>query len=247
MTYDIETSFILVAATSFVLIFNCMKKVIFLSVILCICYLTGLSQKPDGPVLKKELAGKYEGDMKKGVAHGKGTATGIDTYTGEFKKGLPDGEGVYTDSLGNVYKGSFHLGKRSGQGVLIPVRSSEGQPISGYWEDDKYVGRKKVEPYEISNKTGAVSPRIYSAGPGNKIEISVMDPVSSSYISANIFMIGQAVDRTTYGRYYYEDATFPIEFDIKYTCSNKLGTATIANTIRIKINKPGSWVITLKN
>ena len=58
-----------------------MKKIIALSLILCAFYFTGLSQTIDGPVLKKELAGKYEGSQKKGLAHGAGTATGTDTYT----------------------------------------------------------------------------------------------------------------------------------------------------------------------
>jgi hypothetical protein len=224
-----------------------MKKIVLLSIILCAFYFTSLSQTIDGPVLRKELAGKYEGSQKKGLAHGIGTAIGIDTYTGEFKKGLPEGEGVYTDNLGNVYKGSFHLGKKEGKGVFTPVQSSTEQLLTGYWEDDKYVGKEKIEPYLVSNKTGACNPRIYAVGAGNKIEISAINPVNSSYLGINIFMIGKAVDRYSSGRYYYEECSFPIEFDMNYTCSNKLGTATIANTVRIKINKPGSWVITLKN
>ncbi|NWJ49402.1 MAG: hypothetical protein HXX14_00925 [Bacteroidetes bacterium] len=224
-----------------------MKKIVLLSFILCAFYFTTLSQTIEGPVLKKELAGKYEGGQKKGLAHGTGTAIGIDSYTGEFKKGLPDGDGVYTDSQGNVFKGSFRLGKKEGKGIFTPVQSANEQPMIGYWEDDKYVGKEKIEPYVISNKTGACNPRIYAAGPGNKIEISAINPVNSSYLGINIFMIGKATDRYSSGRYYYEECSFPIEFDMNYNSSNKLGTAMIANTVRIKINKPGNWVITLRN
>lgn len=224
-----------------------MKKIIALSIILCTLCFAGFSQTTDGPVLKKELAGKYEGGQKKGLAHGTGTATGIDSYTGEFKKGLPDGDGVYTDSQGNVFKGSFRLGKKEGKGVFTAAQSSNEAPMVGYWENDKYVGKEKIEPYVVSNKTGACNPRIYAAGAGNKVEISAINPVNSSYLGINIFMIGKAVDRYSSGRYYYEECSFPIEFDMNYTCSNKLGTATIANTVRIKINKPGNWIITLKN
>ncbi len=35
-----------------------------------------------------ELKGKYEGEIKKGKAHGYGEATGIDHYKGEFRKGV---------------------------------------------------------------------------------------------------------------------------------------------------------------
>ena len=226
-----------------------MKKVVFLSIILCTFYFIGLSQKLDGPVLKKELVGKYEGDLKKGLANGKGTATGKDSYTGEFKKGLPDGDGVYTDSLGNVFKGVFRLGKKDGKGTFTPVSSSNEPPMIGYWQDDKYVGKDRIEPYEISNKTGSVQPHIFTTGPGDKVEISVIDGGNTNeYVTPNIYFVGQAVTQGySSGRTYYEQVKFPIEFDINYTCSNKLKTSTISSTIRIKINKPGNWAITLKN
>lgn len=210
----------------------------------------GFCQKVEGPVLNSELVGRYDGSLKKGLAHGKGTAIGINTYTGEFKRGLPDGEGVYTDRKGNIYKGSFHLGKKEGKGVFTPAQPSNEQSISGYWENDEYVGAEKLEPYVISNKTGSCNPRVYPAGAGKKIEICAINPVNSNYLRISIFLIGDAIERPPEqysGRYYFDDCSFPIEFDMKYQSSNKLGTARIDNTVRIKINKPGSWVITLRN
>ena len=215
--------------------------------VFCAFHIIGFSQKLDGPVLKKELVGKYEGDQKKGLAHGTGKAEGKDTYIGEFRKGLPYGEGVYTDSLDNVFKGTFRLGKKNGQGMYTPVQSSNEQQIIGYWQDDKYIGKEKLNPYLISNKTGIVSPRIFNNGEGNKVEISILDPLTSSNISATILIIGQGTSRNSYGKYYYDDVSFPVEFDIAYSCSNKYRSGMIANTIRVKINTPGSWVITLKN
>ena len=224
-----------------------MRKIMLLSMVFCALHIIGFSQKLEGPVLRKELVGKYEGDQKKGLAHGTGKAIGKDTYTGEFRKGLPDGKGVYTDSLGNVFNGSFRLGKKNGQGVFTLIPSSNEHQITGYWKDDKYIGKEKVDPYAISNKTGSVSPRIFNTGLGNKIEISILDPVNNSYISATILIIGQGTSRNSYGKYYYDDVNFPVEFDIAYSCNNKYKSGMIANTIRIKINTPGSWVITLKN
>lgn len=226
-----------------------MKKIVVLSIILCAFYFTGQCQKLDGPVLKKELVGKYEGEQKKSLAHGKGTATGKDSYTGEFKKGLPDGDGIYTDSLGNVFKGEFRLGKKNGKGVYTPVSSSNLPPIIGYWQDDKYAGKEKVEPYEISNKTGSVQPHIFTSGPGDKVEISVIDGGNSNeYITPEIYVLGQAVTQGySSGRTYYEQVKFPVEFNITYSSKNKLNTSLVSCTIRIKINKPGNWAITLKN
>jgi hypothetical protein len=224
-----------------------MKRIVVFVVVLCALSFSGLCQKSDWAVVKKELIGTYTGDLKKGLANGKGTAVGPDSYTGDFKKGLPDGQGVYTDSEGNIYTGSFVNGKKDGKGELFIKNTVPNSVVTGYWENDKYIGKEKIDPYEISNRTGAVDPRIYSAGPGNKVEISIIDPVSHGYLGANIFYTGQASLRTTSGRYYYEDAVFPMEFNISYNCTNKIGTAVISNTVRIKINKPGYWVVTLKN
>jgi hypothetical protein len=230
-----------------VLIFNGMKKIILLPVILCALFLNGLCQKIEGPVLKKELVGKYEGHLQNGLAQGKGVAQGLDTYTGNFRKGLPNGEGVYTDYEGNVYKGSFVNGYKEGKGELTVREAGKEMILKGYWESDKYVGLDNSGQYEVSNKTGSVTPRIFSAGAGNKVEITIIDPVTFEFITGSILVKGDANLRTTFGRYYYEDAAFPIEFDIQYNCNNKIGTSITANTIRIRINKPGYWIITLRN
>ena len=225
-----------------------MKKIVLLSLVFCGLCFTGFSQKQDWSVLKKELVGSYVGDIKKGLAQGKGTATGQDSYTGDFKKGLPDGEGEYTDSKGNVYRGAFRSGLKEGKGILTLKTITGDSVIIGYWESDRYIGAEKIVPYEISNKTGAVNPRIYSAGAGNKVELDIYDPVNSTLITdATIIYTGQATNRTTFGRNYYEDVVFPIEFDIRYNSHNKLGTTMVANTIHIKISKPGNWVINLKS
>jgi hypothetical protein len=202
-----------------------MKKIILISIVFLMFFLVGFSQDITGPVLKKELAGKYEGEQKKGLANGKGTATGTDTYTGDFLKGLPDGIGVYTDSNGNVYKGSFLLGVKEGKGEFQPSASSTEKPMTGYWMDDKYIGKDKINPYEISNKIGSVSPRIYSTGPGNVIDITVIDPYDNSNTGATIQLIGQGSPRedTSYKKYYYDDVKFPVEFDIRYQVRNKIG------------------------
>ena len=223
-----------------------MKKNLILVLYLLAFSFYGVCQKVDGPVLKSELYGRYEGALKKGLAHGKGTASGRDTYTGDFKRGLPDGDGIYTDSLGNIYNGTFRLGKKDGMGTYTPIPMLNQKSTTGYWQDDKYIGKEKVEPYVISNKTGSVQPRIFKTGEGNKVELSVLDPFSN-YVNAQIFVIGQYVQKSITGREYYEEVVFPIEFDVKYTCYNKLRTGLISNTIRIKINKSGNWTITLKN
>jgi hypothetical protein len=223
-----------------------MKKTFVLFAAFLAIMLNGFSQKTQGPVLKPEIAGKYERKLKKDLAHGKGTATGTDTYTGNFFKGLPDGEGIYTYSSGDIYTGSFRAGKKEGKGSFIIHGGSKDSILNGYWDSDKYVGKDKLVPYEVSNKTGSVMERIFNTGEGNKVEINVLDP-SSKHVAAQINATGQYIQKNYTGIDYFENVAFPIEFDIHYSCSNKLKTAIVNSSIRIKLNKSGNWIITLKN
>lgn len=204
------------------------------------------SQEPTGPVLKKELSGKYEGETKKGLAHGQGTAIGTDSYTGHFNKGLPESDGIYTFSNGDVYKGEFSKGVINGKGVMTYKKASADSIVEGYWQEGKYVGKTFIAPYDISNKTGSVNPSIIRQGDDNKVEIVVMDPFNK-YIIPQIMALGEFTQQNYYSRTLFGDAKFPLTFDIRYSCTNKTNSAIIDSTIRIKINKPGAWVITLRN
>lgn len=223
-----------------------MKKTIILFSAFLVILFSGYSQSSVGPVLKPEIADKYEGDFKKGFAAGKGTATGTDTYTGHFVGGLPDGQGKYTYKNGDVYEGAFKNGLFDGKGTMTIKVDGKDSITTGYWSEGKYVGKKRIDAYEISNKVGSVQEHLSNSGEGNTVEISVLDPFSS-YISAQIFTEGEYVQKSYYGREYFEDVKFPILFDIKYSCSNKMRSGYISNTIRIKIIKPGKWIIKLTN
>lgn len=222
-----------------------MKSAIIASIVVFISICT-YGQVNTGPVLKKELAGKYEGELKKGLAHGQGIASGLDTYTGHFSKGLPEGQGTYTFYNQDVYQGEFSKGLFSGKGVLTYKKAVGDSILEGYWEAGKYVGKTMVAPYEISNKTGSVNPSIINTGDGNKVEIVVMDPYNK-YIMPQIMAFGQFTQQTYYQRNLFADAVFPVTFDIRYSCTNKMRSGIIDSTIKIKINKPGNWQITLRN
>ena len=55
----------------------------------------------------------YEGEVKKGKAHGEGIITFADfsKYEGKFKKNRIHGKGKFTDSDNNVFEGKFRRGK----------------------------------------------------------------------------------------------------------------------------------------
>ena len=57
-------------------------------------------------------ASTYEGEVKKGKAHGVGIFTFLDgsTYEGKVKKNKIHGKGKYTDAQGKVYEGKFRYG-----------------------------------------------------------------------------------------------------------------------------------------
>ena len=57
-------------------------------------------------------ASTYEGEVKKGKAHGEGVFTFSDgsTYEGKVKRNKIHGKGKYTDAQGKVYEGKFSYG-----------------------------------------------------------------------------------------------------------------------------------------
>ena len=106
-------------------------------------------------VLLKEIAGSYSGKCANGLAQGKGTARGRDTYTGSFSEGLPDGKGVYTDSAGSVYKGYWKKGLKHGSGKFTTKTNGKKSTLTGYWSNGDYAGEfNPDEEYRITSRIG---------------------------------------------------------------------------------------------
>ena len=81
----------------------------------------------------------YEGEVKKGKAHGEGVITFSDgtIYQGKFKKNKPHGVGVYTDVRENTYEGKWRHGKFKSKidkktRKIIKLSAAEGQ--TSYFE-----------------------------------------------------------------------------------------------------------------
>ena len=121
----------------------------------------GFLYAQDCEVLKESISETYEGDCKKGKAHGKGTAKGEDSYTGEFRKGLPHGFGKYTWGDGKVYEGDFKNGSMEGEGKMtISLESKADSVVTGFWKEDKYLGKYKDVYKEHSRSPNVTSVRI---------------------------------------------------------------------------------------
>lgn len=111
----------------------------------------------------EDETGKYEGEVKDGKRHGKGTNIGLygvkyvgdwvdgvaegygvytelngTKYEGQWKSGAPHGQGKAVYSDGSTYEGSFAGGVRQGQGTFI---FPDGLKYVGGFENDRAAGK----------------------------------------------------------------------------------------------------------
>ncbi|WP_422002942.1 MORN repeat-containing protein [Reyranella sp.] len=83
---------------------------------------------------------RYEGDWSNGERNGRGTfvfANGA-KYTGDFRDNRPNGRGMYVWPNGNRYIGEFRENQRTGQGTLY---YANGDRYQGEFVDGKAQGR----------------------------------------------------------------------------------------------------------
>ena len=108
----------------------------------------------------------YEGEVKKGKAHGIGIITFSDgsIYEGKVKKNRIHGKGKYTDSNNNIFEGKFRRGKftnkidkkireiielnvESGKSSYFEIRGT-GKAFNQWFEAEKNSSGK----YELTTK-----------------------------------------------------------------------------------------------
>jgi hypothetical protein len=207
-----------------------------------------LSAQTDCKVLKPEIAESYTGSCKKGLAHGKGLASGTDTYEGQFKKGLPDGEGKYTWATGETYTGEFKGGMRHGEGIFTFTVEGNVTVMDGIWADDQFVGVKLPKPKVLNQfnvdrfsftRTGDIKDRVlvdlYQNGARN---VSV----------ENYLLAGSSGYETSLGLSRgYEGIVFPVIIKVSYTTWNKLKTYKFNAVFEFEISEPGDWRVELHN
>lgn len=214
---------------------------------LMVFFLTSWTATPDNDcqVLLETISGTYEGGCKRGKADGMGKAVGEDTYEGEFKKGLPDGQGKYTWANGDVFEGEWKDGVKEGEGKLVVKRESlQDSIVSGFWKDDKYVG-KYEHPYDVASKSSNINKvRVVKQGLSpNQVDISVVRKNQSVRYS-NLRITSNA------GNYYsgkFQVSQFPLELEIEFDSASAtgFGAAKEKSTCKVKIMEPGNWQITI--
>jgi hypothetical protein len=199
-------------------------------------------------VLLPSISGTYEGKCKKGLANGKGIASGTDRYEGQFKAGLPDGKGTYTWSNGDVYTGEWQAGMRFGIGKLSMKVNGEEIIQDGLWEKNTYKGPKPKAP-SVTFKTGVdrydfrkditdknrVLISFMQNGMRNNSVMNLLMSSSSGYETQLTEMVG------------YDEVTYPVTIKVAYTTYNKLRTVTVEVRFEFVIYEPGDWKVEINN
>lgn len=222
-----------------------MKKSALFTIIL-LSYYNLNAQVSECQVLLPRISGTYEGDCKKGVAHGIGMAQGIDRYEGEFKNGLPEGKGIYRWADGTFFDGYWKKGFREGAGRMI---YSADSVITGYWKADKYTGKQNLRDYEVLQsryiartsfmKTGKTPLQVkVKLTLGGAPNTDVQD-FSMTYSSGDEYRLGAA--------YALQNVKYPITIRITYMTWNVLRTVMSPAAIEFRINGPGSWDVNIQN
>lgn len=216
----------------------------FLIVLLAI----SVSAQESCKVLLPSISGTYEGKCKKGLANGKGIASGTDRYEGQFKAGLPDGKGTYTWANGDVYTGEWQTGMRFGIGKLSMKVNGEEIIQDGLWEKNTYKGPKPKAP-SVTFKTGVdrydfrkditdknrVLISFMQNGMRNNSVMNLLMSSSSGYETQLTEMVG------------YDEVTYPVTIKVAYTTYNKLRTVTVDVRFEFVIYEPGDWKVEINN
>jgi hypothetical protein len=207
-----------------------------------------IAAQSDCIVKSEKLQGTYVGACKKGLAHGKGLAAGKDTYKGKFKNGFPHGRGVYTYADGSVYKGEFKEGRRDGRGNYTRMINGEKVLKEGFWEDDVYVGPKKIKPYNIKLKRNIDRFNFSNIGEGNDVKIFIkQNGRTNASVSGIMITASSGEEMSVAHNFGYKDVDFPFTCQVRYNTKNKLQTLDYEVVFEFEILKEGNWIVTLHN
>jgi hypothetical protein len=199
-------------------------------------------------VLKSEIADKYEGSCKKGLANGKGIAVGKDKYEGNFKKGYPHGKGIYTWSTGEVYDGYWKEGMRNGEGKYIFKQNGLDSVLFGLWSNDVFTKPIFPRPYKIIVARDIDRYSVQKVGEGNSVSVELLKMGSPNQMVIDIsFEADNGLSRVEGRKYVFYELVFPVTIKLKYTTGSKFNTVPINVVFEILISKKGEWEITLNN
>ncbi len=207
-----------------------------------------LSAQNKCKVLMKEISTQYHGKCKKGLAHGKGKASGLDTYAGHFKAGFPDGNGTYIWANGDSYTGEWKKGKRSGKGIFTIHLAKGDSVVKGLWKNDHYIGLAPPKPEVLYSNSIDRYTFKKSGDNKNRILIDVYQNGARNYKLDNLITYCSSGTKTNIGYSFgYEFITFPAKVKINYYTWNKLHTVQVYVRFEFIISEPGDWRVKIVN
>ena len=197
-------------------------------------------------VLIPELAGTYSGDCKTGLADGTGEALGEDYYRGEFVKGYPEGNGIYFWKNGAKYDGEWKKGMRHGKGRYEFTYHDRVSVQDGEWKNDKYMGIKIPPPYSIDYRSNIGRVTCFKEGDRPYIKYRFSRAGSYNSSVSELLMQSSSGSEKTFPEFTgYEQVEFPFRGKLTFTAPNAWYSAMINCELRITINQPGAWIVTI--
>jgi hypothetical protein len=199
-------------------------------------------------VLKPEIAGKYLGGCKNGLANGQGVAQGTDKYDGKFKSGLPSGKGTYTWANGDTWDGSWKNGLRQGEGTYTFKTNGKDSILKGIWENDIFIKKIIPPPYKVYMTRDIGNYSVSKTGEGNKVSLKIQQMgMQNTDLTDFIFNADNGSYQAVGNKYVYSQVVFPVKIKISYTTKNKLKTIDISSSMELIITDPGEWEIVINN
>jgi hypothetical protein len=213
-----------------------------------ISFLELAGQNSNCKVLMPEISGSYVGDCRKGLAHGKGSATGADRYEGQFNKGLPHGNGAYHWNNGPVYTGEWSKGIMDGKGEIVYITARGDSTVSGYWRNGAYTGRENIPPYTIIRKDNLLSCNIRKIGEGKNVILKFMRKGQRNPSLGGLTIIFSSGTQFKAGMYEgIQNVYFPLDIKITYVTNNPISLSQFDVVLECTINEPGTWEVILNN
>lgn len=200
----------------------------------------------DCRVIMEGLRSYYEGECKRGLAHGDGFAEGkVGTYEGGFVKGYPEGKGkmLYTDE--SRYIGHWDKGKKHGEGVFI---AADGKRMEGFWKNDEYIGIYE-HPWRLHSSRGSARPDFKKVNDfGSSVEIKFQQLGAEAKGSIRRLLMQndsgtQLIGPTFTG---FENVEFPFNAKVDFYAPNMMRSVDLQSVIDFTIYEKGDWVVLIK-
>ncbi|MFZ0282046.1 MAG: hypothetical protein WAL29_10370 [Bacteroidales bacterium] len=222
------------------------KKIFLVTILLTLSYLSLSYAQTSCRVLLPSISGSYSGDCKRGLAEGTGQATGEDFYKGNFVKGLPEGKGTYVWKNGAKYEGEWEKGMRDGYGIYTHKVQDQDTVLDGQWKENKYLGKKAPAPYIIEYRNGIGRVTCMRTGDRPYVRYVFSRNGGESHEISELMLQGSSGSENISAAFTgFEYIEFPFHGSVRFYAPNNFYSAILTCELRLTINQPGAWIVTI--